>query len=74
MNRVDFIRENKHWIEVANANLDKHLGDVIDVDETDPETLYEETVVLVSDALVDAGCPTKLISTIVTILCEPYKP
>ncbi len=44
-----------NYLEIALANIDRHLGDVVDSD-TSPEEVFEEVYILAYDAMSDAGC------------------
>lgn len=45
---------DEQWLEIARGHVERHLGDV--VDSEDPDSIYEEALILAHDALLDGGC------------------
>ena len=60
------------WVEIAQHNVDSHIGDCVN-DEMSDEDILIEVETLAIDALIDNGCPEDLIDDVVNKIAEPYR-
>lgn len=57
------MEEIHEWVQIARENIERHAGDVIDVDSMTEEEIQEEYRTLAYGGLKDAGCPPHLMES-----------
>ena len=58
----------ERWFKVARENIEAHLGNVCESEDSS----YEEAYILAADALVDAGCPEDLVGSVAHQVVQDY--
>lgn len=70
-NRSEAATERERLTEIARGNVERHLGDVCDGDDS-ADAIYDEVYTLAFDALHDAGVENDLARSIATELGQSF--
>lgn len=71
MNDTKRVARIRLWTQLAEANVSKHIGNVVN-EESTAEEVREEVLTLASDALYDAECPLELIPEITKRIVDKF--
>jgi hypothetical protein len=63
--------EHERLLEIARGNVEQHLGDVVDGDDS-ADAIYDEVYTLAYDALHDAGIDDATARTVAAELAQSY--
>lgn len=62
---------NNRMEEIAVGNVERHLGDVCEGDDS-PDAIYDEAYTLAFDALVDAGYSSAMARSVAANVAQRY--